>query len=470
VSDKVFRDPLYNYISFDRHRDGWLIDLLNCREVQRLRRIHQLGVSNFTYPGADHTRFAHSLGVTHLMKLVLEHLERVSEVEKIKHARPALLATALLHDVGHGPYSHLFEPCLGINHEQWSIAVIRDDSTQVHRVLKRQAAYLPDHVADLIDSDNTRHAAWQRALMSSQLDVDRLDYLRRDSLFTGAGYGHFDWHRLLTTIELFSDNTDLVWPAKSALAIEEYIFARYYMYQNVYLHKTTRGFDQLLQAIWKRANHLRHRGTDINANPVLDRFWKAEKPEPEAMPVADYLAVEEFTVLEQIQRWTAHSDNPLADCARRFLERDGLAMVAPPPPVNPLRPDDLGEWEPELHKLLRNKGYTAPEMYCLADRVKEKYRQPYREEKEQESQSAVNTIRVVVDGEAVPIGQYLPRLNAVIASPGDRVFYYVPKEIRDEASQLSQRLRDSLSRKTDKSRKMDRKPPKASRKRQRDDR
>jgi hypothetical protein len=145
-------------------------------------------------------------------------------------------------------------------------------------------------------------------------------------------------------------------------------------------------------------------------------------------------------------------------------------MVAPPPPVNPLRPDDLGEWEPELHKLLRNKGYTAPEMYCLADRVKEKYRQPYREEKEQESQSAVNTIRVVVDGEAVPIGQYLPRLNAVIASPGDRVFYYVPKEIRDEASQLSQRLRDSLSRKTDKSRKMDRKPPKASRKRQRDDR
>lgn len=445
MSDKVFRDPLYNYISFDRQRDGWLIDLLNCKEVQRLRRIHQLGVSNFTYPGADHTRFAHSLGVTHLMKLVLEHLERASDAEKIKNARQALLATALLHDVGHGPFSHLFEPCLGINHEQWSIAVIRDESTQVNQVLKRQNAYLPNHVADLIDSNNTTHPAWQRALMSSQLDVDRLDYLRRDSLFTGAGYGHFDWHRLLTTVEFYDGETDLVWPAKSALAIEEYIFARYYMYQNVYLHKTTRGFEQLLQALWNRANQLRLEGTDINANPVLDRFWKVEKPEPGAIAVSDYLAVEQFTVLEQIQRWTGHSDKSLADCARRFLERDGFAMVEPPPPVNPLKTDDFGEWEPELHKLLRNKGFAEPEMYCLADRVKGKYRQPYREEKEATNQSAVNTIRVVVEDKPVAIGQYLPRLNAVIASPEDRVYYYVPKEIREDAKALSQRLRNSAN-------------------------
>ncbi|MCB1100476.1 MAG: HD domain-containing protein [Verrucomicrobiae bacterium] len=144
MSDKVFRDPLYNYIAFDRKRDGWLIELINCREVQRLRRIHQLGVSNFTYPGADHTRFAHSLGVTHLMLLVLEHLEDVSDAEKIRKARQALLATALLHDVGHGPFSHLFEPCLDINHEQWSIAVILDENSRVHQILKEQDAYLPN--------------------------------------------------------------------------------------------------------------------------------------------------------------------------------------------------------------------------------------------------------------------------------------------------------------------------------------
>lgn len=443
MSDKVFRDPLYNYIAFDRHRDGWLVDIVNCPEVQRLRRVHQLGVSNFTYPGADHTRFAHSLGVAHLMQMVLEHLERVSDAEKIKNARAALLATALLHDVGHGPFSHLFEPCLGINHEQWSIAVIRDETSSVHRVLKQQNAYLPSHVADLIDSDNTTHPAWQRALMSSQLDVDRLDYLRRDSLFSGAGYGHFDWHRLLTTVQFHDGETDLVWPAKTALAIEEYIFARYYMYQNVYLHKTTRGFEQLLQAMWRRADKLRKDGTAINANPVLEQFWKAEQPVPEKLAVADYLRIEEFTVLEQIQRWTGHTDKALADCARRFLERDGFAMVEPPPPVNPLKADDLGEWELELHKLLRDKGYADPEMYCLADRVRGKYRQPYREEKDPENQSAVNTIRVLVNGKPVAIGQHLPRLSAVIAPPEDRVLYYVPKEIRDAANALCTRIRDA---------------------------
>ena len=444
MSDKVFRDPLYNYIAFDRVRDRWLIDLINCPEVQRLRRIHQLGVSNFTYPGADHTRFAHSLGVTHLMKLVLEKLERSNDAETVKNARQALLATALLHDVGHGPFSHLFEPCLGINHEQWSIEVVRDESTKVHQVLKKEGAYLPDHVADLIDSDNSKHPAWQRALMSSQLDVDRLDYLRRDSLCTGAGYGNFDWHRLLTTVDFYAE-TDLVWPEKSALAIEEYIFARYYMYQNVYLHKTTRGFEQLLQAMWKRANQLRREGTDIDANPVLEQFWQVDDPKPRALPVKDYLRVEEFTVLEQIQRWTNHQDKSLADCARRFLERDGLAMVEPPPAPSPLQPDDFGEWEPELHALLKEKGYDQPEMYCLADRIKGKYRQPYREEKDPEEQSAVNTIRILVDGQPVPIGEHLPRLKAVITPPADRIRYYVPKEIRQDAQDLANRLRNSKS-------------------------
>jgi HD superfamily phosphohydrolase len=264
--------------------------------------------------------------------------------------------------------------------------------------------------------------------------------LRRDSLFTGAGYGHFDWHRLLTTIEFFGGETDLVWPVKSALAIEEYIFARYYMYQNVYLHKTTRGFEQLLQAMWKRADVLRKNGTNIYANRILERFWKIEKPQPGTLAVGDYLAIEEFTVLEQIQRWTTHPDKPLAEVARRFLDRDGFAMVEAPPPVNPLE-GDLGEWEPELHKLLKARGYEVPEIYCLADRVELKYLQPYTEEKEPENQSAVNTIRVMVDGKPVAIGQHLPRLGAVIAKAQDRVAYYVPKEVRKEAAELRARLR-----------------------------
>jgi uncharacterized protein len=279
--------------------------------------------------------------------------------------------------------------------------------------------------------------------MSSQLDVDRLDYLRRDSLCTGAGYGHFDWHRLLTTLQLYDGNSnggiDLVWPEKAALAIEEYIFARYYMYQNVYLHKTTRGFEQLLLAMWNRAKKLKQDGECINLNPVLESFWKSENPKPGEIDVADYLRIEEFTVLEQIQRWTQHKDRSLSDCARRFLYRDGLAMVMPPEPPNPLKTDEFGEWEPELKELLlRNK--FDPEMYCLADRVKGKYLQPYREEKERESQTAVNAIRVLVDDQPIAVGEYLPRLKAVISPPSDKINYYVPKEIRNEAIALRKRL------------------------------
>ncbi|MBI1311728.1 hypothetical protein GC176_10580 [bacterium] len=120
-------------------------------------------------------------------------------------------------------------------------------------------------------------------------------------------------------------------------------------------------------------------------------------------------------------------------------------MVEPPPPSNPLKKDDFGDWEPELHKLLIARGYEQPEMYCLADRVKGKYRQPYREEKDPEDQSTVNTIRVMVDGEPVAIGAYLPRLKAVVATPEDRIRYYVPKELREDAIKLSKKLRDAKS-------------------------
>src|SRR5580704_662161 len=125
---KIFRDPLYNYISVDRGHDAWLLGVLDCPEIQRLRRIHQLGVSHLTYPGADHNRLAHSLGVLHLMQQALQHLQATYPDAQVSRAREPLLAAALVHDVGHGPFSHLFEPCLGIDHEEWSLAVIQQDT------------------------------------------------------------------------------------------------------------------------------------------------------------------------------------------------------------------------------------------------------------------------------------------------------------------------------------------------------
>lgn len=328
MSSKVFRDPLYNYVSIDVPRDSWLVDVVNSREFQRLRRIHQLGVSNFTYPGADHNRLCHSLGVLHLMQLATQHIRQTYNHAHLDMACPVLLAAALTHDVGHGPFSHLFEPCLGIDHEYWSQKIILDPTTELHAALNSFDTTLPQSVADLINPKSESRPPWQKYLISSQIDVDRLDYLRRDSLFTGAGYGHFDWHRIITTMELQGTKPsewEISWSDKAKLAIEEYIFARSYMYQNVYLHKTTRGFEQMLQAMWNRAKQLRDAGTDAAIVPSIATFWDASEP-----TTKQYLEIEEYTVMTQIQAWKDHSDSGLSDLASRFLDRKPFSMVEEP--------------------------------------------------------------------------------------------------------------------------------------------
>ncbi len=446
MSAKIIRDPLYNYVSIDRKRDGWLLELLDCPEVQRLRRIHQLGISYLTYPGADHNRLSHSLGVVHLMQQALQHLGRISgDDTPTSQGREPLLAAALIHDVGHGPFSHVFERCLGIDHEDWTKAILRSEETPAHRILGRAfGPAFPHRVADLIDKDNHDQPSWQKYLLSSQLDMDRLDYLRRDSLFTGASYGHFDWYRLLNTFEIYEDDPpgrDIVWAEKSLLVIEEYIFARHYMYQNVYLHKTTRGFERMLEALWKRARRLWEEGRDVAPVPAIAAFWEAQAREDAGASgptVPQYLAIEEFTVLSQIQVWASHRDKALSDLSRRFLERRGLGMIEGPDFSGAIAPDVQG-WETALRELVAARvEYDPPEMYCLVDRLRARYYQPYFPEKESDEQSVNNAIRIKPEGESKPIevSKLLRRLEPRFEKPADRVRYYIPKELRAEAKKL----------------------------------
>ncbi|MEX0885884.1 MAG: HD domain-containing protein [Phycisphaeraceae bacterium] len=437
---KIVRDPLYNYIGID---DPWIIDLLDCPEVQRLRRIHQLGVSEITYPGASHTRFAHTLGVLHLMQEVLRRLETLDEVRpQVQRARAPLLAAAVLHDVGHGPFSHLFESCLGINHEKWSTRVILDSDTQVNKALRTFDGTLPAVVAALIDEDGSEDVhPWQKFLLSSQLDVDRMDYLRRDSLFTGSGYGHFDWYRLINTLDFHREDgqLDIVWPEKAKFAIEEFIFARYYMYQNVYLHKTTRGFEQLLQAMWERAKQLREDDTDVNLVSAIAEFWNAGND----ATVDQYLRIEEFTVLEQIQRWQDHDEPVLSDLARRFLSRDRFAMIEGPEPTGDLA-GGHEKWEAALRERVAQANLD-PDAYCLRDELKAKYMQPYFPEPEREEQSAGNAIRVMMAGDSEPteISKVCPRLQPIARPTQDQYRYYVPMKARDAAERLRQQWREN---------------------------
>lgn len=434
MKHKVVRDPLYNYVAIDLDRHHWLLDLLDTPELQRLRRIHQLGISHLTYPGADHSRLSHCLGVLHLMGLAFQHLDREYRDEQVHQARAPLLAAALLHDVGHGPFSHVFEPCLGVDHEDWSIRAILDEDTDINKVLRRVHKTLPQTVADLVDPNNNDHPRWQKYLLSSQLDMDRLDYLRRDSLFSGAGYGHFDWYRILTSFELYDGgdaNRDLVWPDKSKLAIEEYVFARYYMYQNVYFHKTTRGFEKLLVALWKRARQLHDSGRAISLLPAIRRLW-AKDP-----AVVDYVRVEEFTVLQQLEQWTRSRDPGLAELSDRFLRRKRFAMVEPPENIREIA-GGIRDWERQLKRLVRQRGHTPVELYCLRDELKSKYMQPYLPEKELDEQSIKNAIRVRVDGasEPIEISEVLDRLKPVTKRQENRYRYYIPKDVQDAALKL----------------------------------
>lgn len=445
MSLKIIRDPLYNYIAIDLDRDRWLLELLDCPEVQRLRRIHQLGVSDTTYPGASHTRFSHTLGVLHLMQQVHQHIERVHEDKVAGIDRERLLAAAVLHDVGHGPFSHLFEPCLGIDHESWSVKIVRNEDGAVNRVLREVDPTLPETVAQLIEKDNYHQPQWQKFLLSSQLDVDRMDYLRRDSLFTGGGYGHFDWYRLINMLELHDGRDgqcDIVWPEKAKFAIEEYIFARYYMYQNVYLHKTTRGFEKIVEAMWCRAKQLSSNGDNVGLALTIRDYWGANSPR-----VEQYLAIEEFTVLEQIQRWRDHKDKALSDLAARFLDRRRFAMIEPPTPADDLE-QDYDAWEEKLKDVVKKAGYD-PNIYVLRDTLKAKYNQPYFPEKESNEQSAKNAIRIRIDGEASPIEvshpRVLRRLKEITTETRDRFRYYVPPEAREAATKLRDDFSSSAS-------------------------
>jgi len=439
MSAKIFRDPIYNYVSIDRATDSWLIRLLDCPEIQRLRRIHQLGISNFTYPGAEHSRLSHSLGVLSLMQVALAHLAHGGHRGiQVTNARSALLAAALLHDVGHGPFSHVFEPCLGIHHEEWSRQIILAEDSACHKVLKSVDRFLPSKVADLIDPDNREDPSWMKYLLSSQLDVDRLDYLQRDSSFSGAGYGHYDWFRILNSFQLYGSEKEdraIVWEQKSIWALEEYVFARYYMFQNVYLHKTTRGFEKMLEALWRRGREMFHSGDAASLVSPIREFWTVQD-------ITNYLRIEEFTVLHQIQKWAECTDKFLSDLSRRFMNRKPLSLISLPVCFDEIhdgidRAAKLDQWHNALCEVVEAAQFPS-EWYCLRDEVKPKYHQPYFPEKEEDEQSPKTAIRVLQNGQTRPveISMLCPRLQPVAVRVAPTVRHYVPPELRNAANEL----------------------------------
>src|SRR6266849_3249581 len=258
MSERIYRDPVHNIIRLrtDNDEGALIMHLIDTPEFQRLRRIKQLGLGLYTYQGAEHSRFTHSLGAFHLMSRVLKRLSEKHQIDKQDHA--AARAAALLHDVGHGSFSHVMEKVLGFHHEKWTVEVVLSDETEVGQRLRSHSADLPAKVASIIEGKFQPSALGQ--LVSSQLDVDRMDYLLRDSLMTGAKYGIYDLEWIINALAIDEEADRIYVEARGLYAVEEYLQARYYMFRQVYFHRTLRSAEAVLNSALNRARLLIERG------------------------------------------------------------------------------------------------------------------------------------------------------------------------------------------------------------------
>lgn len=316
MSEKIYRDSVHNIIRLktDSDEGKLLVRLIDTAEFQRLRRIKQLGLAHFAYQAAEHSRFTHSLGALHLATRILAKLElnyKISDAEKT-----AVRCAALLHDIGHGAFSHVIETVLNFHHEEFTIEAVLSDETEVGQVLKNFSADLRENIAAIIRGD-FRPTALAR-LVSSQLDVDRMDYLLRDSLMTGAKYGIYDLEWIIKSIEIDEENDRLYVSARGLYAVEDYLQARYYMFRQVYFHRTLRAAETVLRSLIKRALHLFQSGNAVwfAANTPFEKILKGKK-----LLLKEHLELDDSDVMFHIKQWQNSDDAILSDLAKRFLNR-----------------------------------------------------------------------------------------------------------------------------------------------------
>ncbi len=314
--ERIYRDPVHNIITLSDHRkdDALLIKLIDTREFQRLRYIRQLGLAHYTYQGAEHSRFTHSLGVMHVMTRVMNRFREKYEISE--EDRVVARASAMLHDLGHWPFSHVMEKVLQQHHEIWTVKIIANLETQVHKLLKEYDSSLPDKVVAALE--NKYQSKFVSQLVSSQLDVDRFDYLLRDSLMTGAQYGNYDLEWIIQSLEVDLANDRVYLASNGLYAAEEYLRARYYMFRQVYFHRTLRSAEAVLQCIMRRAVELAANGKlgFLLEGSVMQRVLTEQE-----LTVEEYLRFDDHDVMFHIKQWAHETDPILKDFATRFLER-----------------------------------------------------------------------------------------------------------------------------------------------------
>ena len=317
INERLYRDPVHNIIALDCNNpdDLILMRLIDTPEMQRLRRVRQLGLASYAYQGAEHSRFTHSIGVMWIATRILARLMQERSVSP--RLALATRCAALLHDVGHGPLSHIFESVLGVHHEEWTQRILLNRSSPINAILREASPSLPRMVVDVIEGRG--NPPFLSQIISSQLDADRFDYLLRDGLMTGVKYGIYDLERILHILRLDKAGRHIVIAANGVMPVEKYLQSRYSMYLQVYLHKTVRASETMLSRLLLRAGDLARQNKlplPTDSEPLTRMLRDGTQAS-----LADFLIVDDDSVYSHMKHWSNSPDPILQDFSRRLLER-----------------------------------------------------------------------------------------------------------------------------------------------------
>ena len=311
---KILNDPIYGFIQIP---NTLIYDLIEHPYFQRLRRITQMGFTNLVYPGANHTRFHHAIGCIHLMQKAIRVL-RFKEVQISEEEENALYIAILLHDVGHGAFSHALEHSIvnGISHEEISLKFMRKLNKEFEGKLTL--------AIEIFEGNYTRKFLYQ--LISSQLDIDRLDYLKRDSFYTGVTEGNISSDRLIAMMNVKND--ELVIEEKGIYSVEKFLIARRLMYWQVYLHKTGLVAENMLVNVLKRAKELAEKGEDLFASAALKYFLYNQITEVNFndKTLEMFSKLDDYDVLSAIKQWVHHEDKVLSLLSQMIIDRKLLRI------------------------------------------------------------------------------------------------------------------------------------------------
>jgi len=318
---KILNDPIYGFITIP---NSTIFDLIEHKYFQRLRRISQMGLSYLVYPGAHHTRFHHAIGCMHLMQKAVQVL-RFKGIKISKEEEEALYIAILLHDIGHGPFSHAMEHSIvnGVSHEEISVLFMQ----------KLNEEFNGDLTLAIKIFKGDYHRKFMLQLISSQIDMDRADYLKRDSFYTGVSEGNINSERIITMLNVKDD--ELVIEHKGIYSVEKFLVARRLMYWQVYLHKTSLVAEQLVIRVLKRAKELSRQGVKLEASKPLQFFLKNEITinEFDDNCLDTFAKLDDYDIISAMKSWQHHEDFVLSNLCEMIIDRQLLKVKIKKKPI-----------------------------------------------------------------------------------------------------------------------------------------